>query len=112
MSIQYNPEDNVAFDGSDGLTSAYSVAAAQQANLPNRPLSVPPPPKSLKKLNPRLWSQQDIDGIALMESLRWQFGKESYDSNVFEWDGVGRPFKRNHILRKANHGGNNPLQEQ
>jgi len=110
MSIVYDESSNQAIGAPDSL-SGYSVARAIQANNGNRPLSTPPPPITLRMLNPRLWAMQDWDSIATMENLRKLNAKEAPDGTIFEWVGVGRPFKRNHIPRRANYGGNDPLQE-
>lgn len=102
---EYDEEANGVIDAPDPLAHFRQAHAASQAGQGGPRMSAPPPPtKSMKAFNQRVWHLQDWEALQRVESLKWLLGKESYDAGVFEWNGVGRPMRTKQIVRTQMHG--------
>lgn len=102
---EYDEEANVVIDAPDPLAHFRQSHAASQAGLGGPRMSAPPPPtKSMRAFNQDVWHLQDWEAIQKMDAIKWLHGKEHYDASVFEWNGVGRPFKTKPIIRTQLHG--------
>lgn len=68
------------------------------------------PTRTLKHLNQKVWSEQDLEAVEVLDDTRkmWGTDPEWYDETKFEFDGFGKkigyPFKPQPLARKSIYG--------